>query len=1112
MLTLKHKGIHLSIFLFTLTFCSLTTSAPHLFIDNFPVHFLSVLSKSPYHFYKNILLLRSGDIEEHPGPVRTVDSNICIVHVNTASLRNKIDLLEAECHKYDIITISETWLTNQDNNQSIALPNFNSPVRLDRPNDPHGGVAIYVRNTIQCKPRPDLHVPHLEAVWIETRLNQVPLLVGSFYRPPNSHVDYWALINESISKANDDMKRYIVLGDFNTDWLLNPSKHLLDITHLFNLHQAINKPTRITNFSSKCLDLIFTQSPDIIVHSDVAPAFCSDHSTPYVKLKCVRNGSATFERTIYNYNELDKYKFIALLNEESWMKIISDYTIDESCELLTNTIMELAKKCMPSKTVKIRLRDSPWMNSEIRILLKRRNKIHKRARKCNKAELWSSFRNYRNYVIDRIRNRQRQYFEELNDIICSPDKFGSKQWWKLVNKFLCKKGSQAEGIPPIEHNGTLHYNNKDKANVFNEIFVSQSSLDDPNSPLPHVDFHAQDLSEIQISEQDVKNEIKKLTLNKATGPDKIHNILLIAASDVLAKPLSSFFNRCLEESKFPTPWKLAHVTPVYKKGNKDDCTNYRPISLLSCVGKLLERCVHKHVNAFLTENELISSSQSGFQTGDSTVNQLVSIYNNFAKHYDQGITTQAIFFDISKAFDRVWHKGLLLKLNSLGVRGKLLEWFQDYLSHRTQIVVLGGETSDPKELTTGVPQGSVLGPLLFLVYINDIVCNIESIMKLFADDTSMSNSHTNPEHRAKVLNSDLLKVELWSKNWKVKFNDTKTELMNFNRDNLPNPNLYFSQTLLLESTQHKHLGLILQNNCKWREHVNYIIKKVSPLINCLKSLKYRLTRKPLETMYKSFILPIFDYSDILWDNCTAEETNQLESLQLQGLRIITGLIKGTSHALIYKESGICSLKKRRERHKLIAYHKIVNGNAPQYLIDLLPPLVADINPYHRRRPLERSVPPHKTEIYRTSFFPSTTHLWNNLPEHIQSSTSLSAFKRFITNSDTIVPPHFYAGKRNEQILHCRMRNNMSNLNSDLQKRHLSPSASCTCGYSFESSEHYLLNCPLFTNIRATTIATLEPDKQNIETLLYGDSNCSTKANEHIFIKVHDFIRLSKRFD
>ena len=1076
-------------------------------IDRILVFFKTTLNESPFSLFKFLLLLKSGDIETNPGPYT---QHLCAMHVNACSLRNKIDLFECECDNYDIITVSETWLTNSVDNSSLLLTNFHPPVRLDRDGDAHGGVAIYVRNSLCCKPRPDLHVDNLEAVWVETKINQEGLLIGCFYRPPSSPITYWNLISESIGKANDDLKKFVILGDFNSDWLTSPSSQLLDILKLYKLHQLVDTPTRITATTATCLDLIITQSPHIIHHTDVTPAFCSDHSVPVVHLKQHTPRNFNFKRTIYNYGKLDNDKFCNLLGMINWTEILSIYSIDKSCEMFTETFFHTAKQCMPIKTVTIRSRDVEWITCEIRRLLRQRNKLHKKAKYTNSRQDWEHFRSFRNYVTGKIRERKREYYEEMNECISNPRQFGSRDWWKLVNSFMSKKGIISDEIPPLCKDGVTYYTNKEKANVFNDHFIQQSTLDDDGDTLPEVEFRETEINEIIISIEEVKTIIKNLNPNKATGPDAIHNKLLIAAVDVISPHLARFFNRCLAECNFPSLWKLANVTPVHKKGNKDECTNYRPISLLSCVGKVFERCIHKHVYYFLSTNHIITESQSGFLPGDSTVNQLLCIYNNLCFNWDQGITSQSVYFDISKAFDRVWHRGLILKLESIGIRGRLLDWFRHYLFERKQVVVIKGETSNTEVISAGVPQGSVLGPLLFLVYINDIVQNIHSIIKLFADDTSMSLGMADRQRRAEILSADLQTITNWSIDWKVRFNELKTDLLTMKRDsNLPEP-LHFGNTVLEDKPHHKHLGITFQSNCRWNEHINNIASKVKLLTNLLRSFKYTLRRKALETMYTSFILPIFDYADLVWDNCTQSQSQILENLHLEAIRIITGLPKGTSHNTLYIESGFCSLKERRRRHKIIMYHKIINDLTPEYLGDLLPPLVSTTNPYHRRRPLERAVPSHKTDLYKTSFFPDTTRLWNQLPTFIQQTTSISQLKHFLKQNDPIVPPYYYSGTRTEQYKHCQLRCNMSSLNSDLFNRHLTNDPSCACGHVQETAEHYLLYCPNFAMIRAATVATLPCTTLSTKVLLYGDKSFTMTENEEIFDTVHTFIRESKR--
>ena len=303
-----------------------------------------------------------------------------------------------------------------------------------------------------------------------------------------------------------------------------------------------------------------------------------------------------------------------------------------------------------------------------------------------------------------------------------------------------------------------------------------SSTTRRNKHLPNIPINNQGpkLTNIHIQSKEVNDALKVLKSGKATGPDTINNIVLKELSNELSLPLCNLFNQSLRLSKVPRQWKLAHVCAIFKKKDPHDVCNYRPISLLSAISKVLERIIHKQVFNFFHDNKFISSFQSGFVPKDSTVNQLTYIYHTFCKALDDGKEVRSVFCDISKAFDRVWHKGLLFKLEQSGISSSLLLWFKDYLSDRTQCVVLSGSSSDTVPILAGVPQGSILGPLLFLVYINDIVSDIGSSIRLFADDTTLYVIVDDPQNAAARLNSDLQKINDWASTWLVTFNPEKT--------------------------------------------------------------------------------------------------------------------------------------------------------------------------------------------------------------------------------------------------------------------------------------------------------------------------------------------------
>ena len=1081
-----------------------------MFFSNLHTYFSNILAV----LTMLLLILLCGDVHPNPGPTEN-NSSMSIVHNNICSLEHKTLFIEAELNKFDIITISETWLYDGITNDKIHINGFLPPIRRDTSgNAGYRGVAIYVKEDLICIHRPDLEVQDLEAVWFDTKINQETLLVGCFYRAPDTRVGYWTLIDESIRKAGNTPHKLVILGDFNADiggQIISP--HLTRIMNLNNLLQLINEPTRITDNTAKKTDLIFTTCPNLVRNSGVLPSVKSDHCCVFVELKCKKETNSSFKRTIYNYDKLDIEKFKDMLTNVDWHEIIFNGGLDEAAETFTSILMNSAKQCMPSKRVKIKENDAPWMNEEIRKLMVKKLYIHTLAKRLDSLWCWDLFKTLRNKLTTLIRKRKDDYFTDMQERINKPNCFGTKDWWKLLDRFSSRKGISESSIPPIEYNNEIFYSNLKKAEIFNNYFLSQSQLNNADDIVPTIPANETIVPDLIVTSTMVNTVISNLELNKAAGPDGVHNKILKSVVDIISGPLAVLFNRSIEETTFPAIWKKANVTPIYKKGEKHLCKNYRPISLLSCIGKVMERCVHKHIFKFLTDNSILTISQSGFIPKDSTSFQLLTMYDDFCKALDNQSITQAIFFDISKAFDRVWHLGLIRKLYSAGIRGPLLDWLRNYLTNRQQAVVIKGDMSTYKTVPAGVPQGSVLGPLLFLIYINDIVEGIESNIKLFADDTSIYFCFDDVERRTNTLNSDMKKINDWAKKWKVDFNPAKTELITItNKRNPETRPLIFGDTTLESKPEHKHLGVILQNNCKWDKHINFIVTKARLQVACLRSYKYKLSRKTLEIMYKSFILPHFDYADTVWDNCSTLLSDELEKINLDAIRTILGAVRGTSHQKLYDESGILPLIERRRRHKLTLFFKMTKKLTPTYLNNCLPPLMSEINPYHRRNPLDRLIPRPRLELYKQSFFPSTTILWNSLPDYVKLSDSLAEFKRYLSTNDIRVPIYYYSSNRVSEIVHCKLRLEISDLNADLYKRHLTGNMSCVCGSPIENADHFLLVCPLFDIIRRETIYRIKNFPAiSTKQLTHGDPDISPQDNTEMFEKVQDFILKSRRF-
>ena len=441
------------------------------------------------------------------------------------------------------------------------------------------------------------------------------------------------------------------------------------------------------------------------------------HCPIFCLLKFDNSAKSTFSRHIWLYDRCDFNSLRDEIQQTDWQLFKHD-NIDTYAENVTTCLTELAKKHVPNKTIICRPSDPPWPTTYIRKLIRKKKRLFSKFKKFKNANDFDNYKTFRNIVTNEIRKSKKELIDKLTENINTYTNC-SKDWCKTLKAFI--KPNQTSSIPPLNVNGDIYSDNTDKATILNDYFTEQSSLDDSNANLP-ADLNIPDftLNSISITANEVESVLKALQTGKASGPDAINNRILKELAKPLSFPLSDLFNASLIKGKVPALWKQANVSPIHKKNDPSEITNYRPISLLSTVGKVLEKIVHKYVFNFLMDHEVLATLQSGFISGDSTVNQLVDIYNSFCKALDEGKEVRAIFCDISKVskvakirnrynqvphltqdtnwkvtnsqktFDRVWHKGLLYKLQTVGITGHLLQWFTDYLNNRKQRVVLPG--------------------------------------------------------------------------------------------------------------------------------------------------------------------------------------------------------------------------------------------------------------------------------------------------------------------------------------------------------------------------------------------------------------------------------------
>jgi len=553
------------------------------------------------------------------------------------------------------------------------------------------------------------------------------------------------------------------------------------------------------------------------------------------------------------------------------------------------------------------------------------------------------------------------------------------------------------------------------------------------------------------------------------------------------------FNKSLETGTFPSVWKKACVTPIFKrKGSSSDPTNYRPISLLPCLSKVLEKLVFNKIYTHLTENNLLSEKQSGYRPGHSTHIQLAYLTHQMYATLDKNQNFTAIFLDISKYFDKIWHDGLIAKCEiQYNITGSILEWLKSYLIDRKQIVRVGNSFSNPQNIYSGVPQGSVLGPLLALIYLNDLSKKTNNDALFYADDVSLYTPHPPDSHDHRLLQDDLDTIRQYGSDWLITFNAQKTIQQTFtNRRDNQDLTLTFDGQDIPTVTSHKHIGLTLSTDLNFHQHINNIIRTVNISLSPIYPVAKFLPRSILNTIYTTYILPHFDYCDIIYDgNITTTDAIRLQTLQNRCARLVTGTLFRTRTDALLNDLGWTTLETRRIIHKLLFFHRLFHNNPPlpDYVTDLLTDSRHTATGLRLRNAHTLSIPPFRLSSYQRSFVPATIRLWNTLPEPLQTTQSRPEFARLVWQrfGSPSPPAHFSLGSKSGNTHHTRLRVGHSTLNAHLFKiQHTStPSPACTCGYDYEDTRHFILFCPLYNNLRLRLLSSVRTLVPNFDTLL-----------------------------
>ena len=674
--------------------------------------------------------------------------------------------------------------------------------------------------------------------------------------------------------------------------------------------------------------------------------------------------------------------------------------IDEAWHIWKSNFLNILNKNAPKRVIKVRNKPAPWLYSEIKKEMFNRDLLKKKALKSGSQHDWSIFKKARNAVNYSIRSAKSKYYRrKLNE-----NAGDLKTTWKVLNDLMGKKSAVTEVNEILTSTNTTLKNAEHIANHFNVHFTEVGPHLATNLPVSTInaeDYLKREPSSFEFAEiksSRVFKLLSKLDVTKATGLDQISNKVLKLAAPVIYKQLTDLFNLSLKSREYPDDWRLAKVSPVFKAGERNDPNNYRPISVLSTISRVFEKLVYEQIYNYLIKNNILDTRQSGFRSLHSTVTALLDLTNQWCFNIDRGLVSGVLFLDLKKAFDTVDHQLLLTKLEYIGVRGHALEWFKSYLLNRFQIVYTNGVLSEKAILKCGVPQGSILGPLLFLIYINDLTTIADyATVRMYADDTNMTFTACSIPELQHDMNMDLQFLQNWLIANRLTLNVLKTEFMLIgSRQRMATLtqelDLSINGISLKRVNSSKCLGVEIDECLTWDAHIASISRKVSSGIGVLKKIKPFVPTFNLISVYQSIVEPYFDYCSIVWDDISDHLTDKLQILQNRAARVITGADYRMHISELLSKLGWSSLKEKRNKQKALMMFKIMNGMTPPYLEDIFTRNIGRSVYNLRISRRDLALPAVKTDYCRNSFAYTGAKVWNALPEERKYEKSMRAFK------------------------------------------------------------------------------------------------------------------------
>ena len=938
------------------------------------------------------------------------------IHLNVRSIREKkIDELKLRFTgtDMDIITISESWLKSDDCDVLYSIGGYQM-YRLDRAwkdniNDfdikVGGGLCTYV-NDKYLSSNDELSQYNLSNCNIEIQCityknnSGKRYIICNVYRPPRGDMDIFIdtiedIVGEVMKSKSENV---YFLGDFNIDLLDSTLKiysdRLIDMMLQSGLMNFIKQPTRFGDKDS-CLDLIFTND-SFVTNSGCIHFDLSDHEMVYLtsEIKNECNTEFTFRgRSMKNFDVL---KLEENLHATDWSEFYKENCVDIQWEIYYTKLLNVMDEMCPYRNFTVKRPREEWVTDDLLAEIADKDRLLARSRKTKNANDKQIAIDTRKRVSISIKSTREKHVNSLAEENKNNPQIFRRELSKLLpgnkaKKTIIELTSDDELPVPVEQT----------AKFINEYFSGigeklAKNLSDEWSFDGDI-FEGEEIKLLHTGVAEVEEIIKNINITKSSSIEGLSSKILKLAFGYTKDQMVHMFNCSLDSGKIPKVWKNAMVIPIHKGGDKRKVNNLRPISLLPLPGKMLERIIHTQLSNFLENNNLLSNFQFGYRKNCSTIEAIGILTDDILGQRNVAINTMATFFDLKKAFDTVDHSILLKKLSLMGIKDKFLNWILNYLSDRTQLTFVNGVSSNRVEINCGVPQGSILGPLLFLVYINDIekICDHSKIL-LFADDTVLYTSNRDDVVAMKNMQIDVDNLVAWCRKNKLTVNTDKTKFMGFgNKKSFKNAKLFIGTSPLKKVPVYKYLGVHLDSKLNYECFMKNQMRTVAFRTYQLTKLKRFLSSECLLRIYKAYILPILDYGDILYHTANVKYPNKLQRSQNKALKICLKQNMRTHTVNIHNDANINYLVHRRYSHACIEGYK--RSKKVRYR------KIAKVNTRLNNGPTLVNKLPH-TEAYKKSVEYYVSVIWNSLDAELRNIPSIHQFKQRLKNEMKLLIP------------------------------------------------------------------------------------------------------------